>query len=90
VRKACGRAREVFVYAYGGRAVDLWWEKAGAALARQAALTVIDVPQEASRALAGFAARTMKLQFTVQDGHVHVTDGEHSATVDLRGLKAAG
>ncbi len=26
VRKACGRAREVHVLAYGGRAVDLWWQ----------------------------------------------------------------
>ena len=25
VRKACGRAREVYVLAYGGRAVELWW-----------------------------------------------------------------
>jgi uncharacterized protein YaeQ len=29
VRKACGRAREVIVYAYGGRAVPLWWDKVG-------------------------------------------------------------
>jgi uncharacterized protein YaeQ len=27
VRKACGRAREVHVLAYGGRAVDLWWQR---------------------------------------------------------------
>ena len=26
MRKACGRAREVCVLAYGGRAVDLWWQ----------------------------------------------------------------
>ncbi len=28
VRKACGRAREVRVMAYGGRAVELWWQAA--------------------------------------------------------------
>jgi len=28
VRKACGRAREVDVLAYGGRAVELWWQGA--------------------------------------------------------------
>ena len=27
LRKACGRSREVHVYAYGGRACALWWEK---------------------------------------------------------------
>src|SRR5688500_10597748 len=26
VRKACGRAREVHALAYGGRAVDVWWQ----------------------------------------------------------------
>src|SRR6187549_2271970 len=59
VRKACGRAREVVVYAYGGRAAALWWEKAKPTLLRQPQLTVIEVPQEASLALAGLAARTM-------------------------------
>ena len=28
LRKACGRSPEVHVYAYGGRACALWWEKA--------------------------------------------------------------
>jgi uncharacterized protein YaeQ len=48
------------------------------------------VPQEASRALAALAARTMKLQCTIQDGHVFVSDGERTAAVELRTLKAAG
>jgi uncharacterized protein YaeQ len=73
VRKACGRAREVIVYAYGGRAVPLWWDKVGPALLRQPALAVRNVPQDASQALAALAARTMRLQFTIQDGHVFAT-----------------
>lgn len=87
VRKACGRSREVLVYAYGGRAAALWWAKAGPALARQDSLTVREVPPEASRALAGLAARTLTLQCTVQDGHVFVADGERSVAVELRTLK---
>ena len=90
VRKACGRAREVHVYAYGGRACALWWEKAGSTLARQPSLAVHEVPQDASRALAGLAARTMKLQCTIQDGHVFVSDGERTVSVELRTLKAPG
>jgi uncharacterized protein YaeQ len=27
IRRACGRAREVVVIGYSGRAFDLWWEK---------------------------------------------------------------
>ena len=34
IRKACGRARQVVVVNYGGRAADLWWDKHASALAR--------------------------------------------------------
>ncbi len=27
VRRACGRARQVFVYSYGGRGAELWWDQ---------------------------------------------------------------
>src|SRR5438552_4184390 len=57
VRKACGRAREVHILAYGGRAVDLWWQGAREKLERQDRLAVSEVPVEASRALAQLAAR---------------------------------
>jgi len=89
VRRACGRAREVHVYAYGGRATALWWEKAAPTLARQARLVVREVPLEASRALAALADRTMKLQFTIQDGQVLVAGGDDLVTVDLRPIKTA-
>jgi len=89
VRKACGRAREVSVLAYGGRAADLWWAGARAKLERQERLTVREVPLDASRALARLAGRTMHLQVTIQDGHVHVTDGMSTVAVDLGVLKDA-
>src|SRR5207253_1138762 len=78
VRKACGRAREVYVLAYGGRAVDLWWQNAREKLERQDRLAVTEVPIEASRALAQLASRFMRLQFTIEDGHVFVADGATS------------
>src|SRR5512143_2230092 len=66
VRKACGRAREVCVLAYGGRAVELWWQGGRERLERQEHLTVTEVPVEASRALAPLAGRSMRLQATIQ------------------------
>ncbi len=87
MRKACGRAREVSIVAYGGRAVDLWWAGVREKLERQQRLTVREVPLEASRALARLAGRSMRLQVTVQDGHVHVTDGAATIAVDLPVLK---
>jgi uncharacterized protein YaeQ len=89
LRRACGRAREVSVLAYGGRAVELWWEGVRERLARQDRLVVSEVPLDASRALAKLAGRSMRLQVTVQDGHVYVADGAASVAVQLRVLKAA-
>ncbi|MEO8848832.1 MAG: YaeQ family protein [Casimicrobiaceae bacterium] len=88
VRKACGRARRVSVLAYGGRAADLWWQVARATLDPQRALEVADVPLEASRALASLAARNLKLQVTIQEAQVLVTDGNASIALELRVLKA--
>jgi uncharacterized protein YaeQ len=88
VRKACGRAREVRVLAYGGRAVDLWWEGARVTLERQDRLAVAEVPIEASRALGRMAARSMQLQVTIQEGHIFFADGAASVPVELRQLKA--
>jgi uncharacterized protein YaeQ len=88
LRKACGRAREVHVLAYGGRAVNLWWDAAGERLERQDRLAVREVPQEASRALARLASRSMRLQATIQDAHVFVADGETTIPIELKSLKS--
>ena len=87
VRKACGRAGEVVVLAYGGRAAELWWDAARATLERQERLTVREVPTDASAQLAAMAGRTMRLNFTIQEGHVLVADADRSVAVDLRNLK---
>jgi uncharacterized protein YaeQ len=87
IRKACGRAREVDVLAYGGRAVSLWWQQVGEKLERQERLAVNEVPIEASRALADMAQRSMRLQVTLQEGQVLVADGTTSVAVELVALK---
>ncbi|MEO8484817.1 MAG: YaeQ family protein [Betaproteobacteria bacterium] len=90
VRKACGRANEVRVLAYGGRAVDLWWNALREKLERQRHLAVSEVPVEASAALAGLAARTMRLQVTIQDRHILLNDDAASVAIDLRVRKEPG
>ena len=89
MRKACGRAREVHVLAYGGRAVELWWEAARERLERQERLAVREVPIGASRELALLAGRSMRLQVTIQDGHVFVAGDDATVQVDLRVIKVA-
>ena len=72
VRKACGRARAVWVVGYSGRAFSLWWEKNATALARCANLSVVELPADAVEALTALLARGMKLQCLIQDGEVQL------------------
>lgn len=84
LRKASGRADQVVVLNYGGRAADLWWEKNSAALERIRNLTVLDVPVDASEAIAADVARTMQVQCFVQDGQAQWLDREKSIDIALR------
>jgi len=87
VRKACGRARAVDVLAYGGRAVDLWWQGARKTLERQERLAVSELPSEASQALGRMAERNLRLQVTIHDGHISITDHATSIGTELVVLK---
>lgn len=89
IRKACGRADAVHVYAYGGRAVSLWWDKARGKLDRQERLAVSEVPLESSKALAALAGRTMRLHCTIQEGQILFGDATSSVTLELIAIKAA-
>lgn len=86
LRKACGRARQVAVIAYGARRLDAWWAENAAALARLANLTVLALDGAQSEALAALAARAMTLAVTVQDGHLWIAAGDRSIDLapDLR------
>lgn len=72
VRKAAGRAREVKVYLYGGRAAALWWQENEAALARLANVAVLELSPAITTSLASFAQRTMRIDCTIQEGQAWV------------------
>jgi uncharacterized protein YaeQ len=88
IRKAAGRASRVVVYIYGTGA-DLWWKKNAAAMERIANLAVVDLPVETTRAMAARAARIMKFQCTIQEGHVWFADAETSLAIEPVVRKAA-
>jgi uncharacterized protein YaeQ len=89
IRKACGRARQVIVYCYGGRGAEMWFEQNKSQFERQKNLTVINLPTESTQALAKLAQRNMNLQCTIQDGQVWLSDGAASVQVERGVLKAA-
>jgi len=82
LRKASNRAREVVLYAYGGRTAEQWWERTAPELRRYANLRVFNLPQEATRAMAGLVSRTMRLQCTIQEGQVWLGDGTDSVLIE--------
>ena len=81
IRRACGRAREVVVLNYGGRAADLWWDKNAAGLARLRNLTVLDLSAADVDALTSLFARGMRLSVMIQDGEVQLIDDIRTVTV---------
>lgn len=82
IRKACGRARQVVVVNYAGRAADLWWDKHASALARLDNLTVIDIDAASVDALAAVMQRSMRFSALIQDGELQLMGD--SGSVDLR------
>jgi uncharacterized protein YaeQ len=70
VRRACGRAKHVFIYGYGGRVVGMWWQGVASKLAKCDNLSVVDLSPQTTKALAQLAERNMQLQCTIQDGEV--------------------
>jgi uncharacterized protein YaeQ len=88
IRKACGRAKQVIIYTYGGRGADLWWEQIRATLERSKNLTVMNLPPETSRALAALAQRDMELHCTIQDGQIWIGDHDETVQITLETRKA--
>lgn len=70
LRKACNRARQVILYAYGARAVPVWLEKHKNKLNRFSNLTIVELPTESTEALAELVERSMNFQISIQDGEV--------------------
>lgn len=81
IRKACGRALQVFIYCHSGHSAELWWQKNRGNLERFDNLTVINLPHEAGQALGKLTERSMQLQCTVQDGEIWLSQNSDSVTV---------
>ena len=88
LRKACSRAEQVRVYAYG-RGASIWWRQTEGDLERHGNLAVWMLPAEATQALSAMAERNMKLQLNIQEGTVFVSDATHSLQFEPEVLKSA-
>ena len=62
IRRACGRASQVFIYTYGGRIADTWWNQCRGKLEQIKNLTVSNLPKEASQAIAADRIELTKIE----------------------------
>ena len=90
LRKACGRADRVLLYAYGDRAVPVWWRKHEEVLARLPRLSVYQFAEDDARFLAAHCRPGATLQCTVSEGEALVVAGSEVLTVRPITLKAEG
>ncbi|EOA03067.1 YaeQ family protein [Herbaspirillum frisingense] len=86
ILKACGRADRVLVYSYSSVS-NIWWNQTGSRVERAKNLKVVNIPAEASQALAALAQRTMQLQCTIQDGQVWLGANEEMVLIEPETIK---
>ncbi|MDR6585227.1 hypothetical protein HBH1_02480 [Herbaspirillum sp. BH-1] len=86
ILKACGRADRVLVYSYSSVS-NIWWNQTGSRVERAKNLKVVNIPAEASQALAALAQRTMQLQCTIQDGQVWLGANEDMVLIEPETIK---
>lgn len=87
IRRACGRAEKVRVYCYGGQRARLWWDVLAEKLQQAGRVSVFELPVESSRHLASLAQRNMRLQCSIQDGQILMTDGNQVVQPELVALQ---
>jgi uncharacterized protein YaeQ len=89
LRRACGRAKRVVVYAYGARSVMLWWDAVRGQLARNPQLSAYALSPATSTALEKLADRNMRLQCTIQDSEIWFASDETTVHVEMVALTQA-
>jgi uncharacterized protein YaeQ len=78
--RAAGRADRVSVLSYSA-STPIWWAGIANKVARAGNIEAWQIDPVQSRALAEFAARTMQLQLSVQDGSCWLSDGARSIEI---------
>jgi uncharacterized protein YaeQ len=81
IRKACGRAQKVMIYTYQQGSSRAWWQQYQQKFERFENLSVVNFADDAVRELGLMAKRAMRLQCTIQDGSLWLSNGEQAVEV---------
>lgn len=81
LRKACSRAKQVVVYAYGGRSIPLWWQRIAEQVQRHSNLQVFSLVEDQCKFLTAMATRNMNLHVSIQDGQIFLGNAEDNLVI---------
>lgn len=81
IKKACSQSPAVVLYAYSERAAQVWWQTMAEKLSSHRNLRVRFIDDRQLQALAAFAARTMTLQATLQEGAIWLSDNRQNLEI---------
>lgn len=87
LRKACGKAEVVKLYAFG-KSADTWWKLNGDAISALPRMQVWQFDWGEVEALAGLIGRTMQLNVSVVGGVVYIDNGTDSVSLEPKQLLA--
>lgn len=81
LRKACGKAGEVVVYAFG-KSADTWWKLNAEAITALPRIRVWQFDWAEIETLTSLVKRTMQLNVSIVGGVVYVDNGSDSASLE--------
>ncbi|KPJ94951.1 MAG: hypothetical protein AMJ53_04035 [Gammaproteobacteria bacterium SG8_11] len=90
IRKACANSNHVLIYTYNPKAAEVWWRQIRDDLTHLENLTVIGLPEKEIKSLTQFTERTMRLQCTIQDEQVWISDSRETVCLHFNLLKQSG
>ncbi|EED34482.1 YaeQ [Luminiphilus syltensis NOR5-1B] len=90
LRKACGRSEHVVLYAYGDKALPVWWRKNEPVLNRLDKLHIAQISDQDMHALASACQTGMELQCTISEGEALLSWSDGSMTVAPTVIKNTG
>lgn len=86
IRQACSKAKQVVIFGYGGRTVDIWWQAMEKQVQRFEHLQVLNIDATQSKNLAALAEKNMEIQITIQDEQVFISCGAENISLDIQRL----
>lgn len=86
LKKACSRATQVTLFAYGERAMSVWWQQHKQQVEQLPNLTILQIQDGDLSHLAELAERTMTLSISHQDGLWMITSDQQTVSLELTQL----